>query len=368
MTTKELSKWLKEKIEFLVNHQDGYGAWKKLDEHYCVVLEWQEGYGKEKRDDVIQLGSNNDYGLNAGIKIYDGMDMEDWIYPWENETSMLVVEPMSVTPNENFNGLATSLLKQYEETLKGVPPGPDGSIDYSYKEAPEHFVELSVEDNLDEAKKKLKEAKNDSITTDWEDEMYHRTEYMRDDADGDFKDHEVLSILQHLTDKEWDDIYRELAEGILDYSPIWDNVSEYVNDNFSYIIDRKFKNDPRRLTGTLSEKLKEDTEKEVVIKPLSTEESIKAIDEGISYFLRESEFFIDTLNVEFDANEQKFILEIAITGDWKHDHMRLEKIVHDWLNTTGIEISGYSEEIIEDEDNPGSEYYDAKHKWYLKLQ
>jgi len=365
---RDLSIWLEKQVKFLIKNQDYVGSWKKIDEYYCFVVLWEEGFGREEREDVIQLKDNRDYALVAGIKIYENNNTVDyWMYPWTNEDEMVAVETTSISQNENYVSLAKYLLTNYEKYLKDTVPGPNGSIDYSYDEPPPHAVELDVDEAL--KNKSLKEARNDFLlTTNWVKEMEYRLDYYRENPQ-EYKDDDILSILQYLTDKEWEELYRELANGIVDSNHLWDVVGDYVNDNFIDIIRDKYNGDPRRLTAVLDEGINMDTS-DPDLNVLDTDEQIKQLNIEIERILTQNNISFE----EFDIDESTiyvkdngYVLYIDIYGDWKHDHLRLRNIIKNLIVDSGFIQDSYEVEENSSDDNTGGDEYGAKHYWYFHV-
>lgn len=65
----EVQTFLKEAITWLLKEDCGCATFK-LDDHLAICVGWSAGYGKEKREDVVQSKRNPDYALNAGLKVW----------------------------------------------------------------------------------------------------------------------------------------------------------------------------------------------------------------------------------------------------------------------------------------------------------
>lgn len=125
---KEIAKWLEEEVDFLTRNDDYCGGWLKLDDTYAAVVLWEEGWGDEKRDDVIQSESDPDYGLCAGVKIFNPADTVDgWLYPSNAETGDLLCESCGIEPSENYEELAKWIMDCYD-VVKDFKPAKDGTI------------------------------------------------------------------------------------------------------------------------------------------------------------------------------------------------------------------------------------------------
>lgn len=124
-----IAKFIKESVEWLVENQEGCCRYK-LDDHLAIFVGWSAGYGDEKRDDVIQAKDNLDYGINAGIKVWTSDDMwtdYDWLnFPYEEDGDVWDMG-LSVAPNDNYDHLANSMLKWYNEA-KEFDMTDDGMI------------------------------------------------------------------------------------------------------------------------------------------------------------------------------------------------------------------------------------------------
>ena len=63
MQTKQLSQWLKDSVNWLIDHQEGCCTYK-LDDHLAVCVGWSGGYEAEPDD----WKTVNVYRLFAGFK------------------------------------------------------------------------------------------------------------------------------------------------------------------------------------------------------------------------------------------------------------------------------------------------------------
>lgn len=152
INVKDLAKFLKNEVNFLAKNEEYAGAYYKLDGVYSAVVAWQPGFGDEERDgviqerdDVIQSKENLDYALIAAIKITNPSDTPDaWNIPYDEKTGELYVEDYSITPNEDYEGLAQTLINDYEFILSKDEEAED-----------EEEVKVEVEEACDS---QLKEA------------------------------------------------------------------------------------------------------------------------------------------------------------------------------------------------------------------
>ena len=126
----DIAKFLKESVEWLIENQQGCCT-QKLDEHLAVCVGWSAGYGEEKRNDVIQAKDSLDWGINVGVKVWTSdsamLTDYDWInFPYEEDGEVLDMG-MSIEPNDNYESLADTLLKWYDD-MKYLRLTDDGKI------------------------------------------------------------------------------------------------------------------------------------------------------------------------------------------------------------------------------------------------
>jgi hypothetical protein len=259
MEIKELERWIKKQTEFLIKNQDYSGSWKKLDDYFSVVVFWEEGWGKEKRNDVIQHKDSPDFGLVISIKVHDhSTSLEDWYYPWlESEDGGILIESTGISQKEDFESLSKYILEQYK-SVKGHVPDEKGRV--SFDSPPEEIASFIEPDEQE-----VKEAKT-----------------------------------------------------------------------------------------------KKDT---VKLEPLSKKEELSQLESELSDFLTEQGTFVDNLNVVGGLGGT-IMISMDITGDWKHDHLRTEHTVDEWLTEAGYVVNNHIQ--IESEDpNDDSDSYTAKHTWKI---
>ena len=129
LTTRTIAKFIEESVEWLVKNQMGCCR-LKLDDHLAIFVGWSAGYGKEKRNDVIQAKDDPDYGINVGLKVWTSDDMWtdfDWLnFPYEEDGDVWDMS-LSVEPNDNYERLANSMLEWYDE-VKDFEMNDDGKI------------------------------------------------------------------------------------------------------------------------------------------------------------------------------------------------------------------------------------------------
>ncbi len=128
-TMDNISKWLKESTDWLIDNQSGCCT-LKLDDKLAICVGWSSGYGEEPREDVIQSIDNLDYAIVAGVKVWTSDDMRtdfDYInFPYK-ENGDVFDDTMSITENENFSWLAEALVTDYE-AIEGFEIDKDGLV------------------------------------------------------------------------------------------------------------------------------------------------------------------------------------------------------------------------------------------------
>ena len=139
LNKNEIAKFIKESIEWLVAEQ--YGCCRlKLDDHLAIFVGWSAGYGKEKRNDVVQAKDDPDYGINVGIKVWTSDDMWtdfDWLnFPYYKNGDVLDMSLAVAYKDDIADGLlesvdyeplADTLLRWYDD-VKDLEMNDDGMI------------------------------------------------------------------------------------------------------------------------------------------------------------------------------------------------------------------------------------------------
>ncbi len=129
MQTKQLSQWLKDSVNCLIDHQEGCGTYK-LDDHLAVCVGWSAGYGDELREGIIQAKDEPDYAINAAIKVWTSDSMRtdlDYINAPYYEDGDVADIAVSISEDEDYDKLAEYFLKEYEG-LKDLEIRDDGLI------------------------------------------------------------------------------------------------------------------------------------------------------------------------------------------------------------------------------------------------
>lgn len=102
-----------EDLEIYDDIQDGY--YYTLGGDVALCIEWEKGFGRTPRSDVIQSEMNPDYAICYSLKHYDSENnVEDWKYCNK-------LGSCSILPNRDdkyLNAIADNIQKQYCELLK----------------------------------------------------------------------------------------------------------------------------------------------------------------------------------------------------------------------------------------------------------
>lgn len=127
--TKILSQWLKDSVDWLIDHQAGCCTYK-LDDHLAVCVGWSAGYGDEPREDVIQAIDDLNYAVDVALKVWTSDDLRtdlDFINAPYYENGDVVDIGVSISEDEDYDKLAEYFLKEYEG-LKDLEIRDDGLI------------------------------------------------------------------------------------------------------------------------------------------------------------------------------------------------------------------------------------------------
>ena len=126
---KQLSQWLKDSVNWLIDHQEGCSTYK-LDDHLAVCVGWSDGYGSEPREGIIQGIDDLDYAVNAALKVWTSDSMRtdfDYINAPYYPNGEAVDIAVSISEDEDFDKLAEYFLEEYER-LKDLEIRDDGLI------------------------------------------------------------------------------------------------------------------------------------------------------------------------------------------------------------------------------------------------
>lgn len=128
----KIAKFICDAVKDLMKDDDNICYHYNLDGKFEIAIGWSEGYGNEKRDDVIQSKSKPDYAINAGLKKYNPSEYEyDYM-----DAPIIDGEPfssdISIDETDLKNGcrnIATYLVKEYKEVLKELKKSKRDSYD-----------------------------------------------------------------------------------------------------------------------------------------------------------------------------------------------------------------------------------------------
>lgn len=129
MQTKQLSQWLKDSVNCLIDNQEGCGTYK-LDDHLAVCVGWSGGYEAEPDESLIQAIDDLTFAINAAIKVWTSDDMRtdlDYINAPYYKNGDVVDIAVSISKDEDFDKLAEYFLEEYER-LKDLEIRDDGLI------------------------------------------------------------------------------------------------------------------------------------------------------------------------------------------------------------------------------------------------
>ena len=129
MQTKQLSQWLKDSVNCLIDHQEGCCTYK-LDDHLAVCVGWSGGYEDEPDESLIQAIDDLTFAINAAIKVWTSDDMRtdlDYINAPYYKNGDVVDIAVSISEDEDFDKLAEYFLEEYER-LKDLEIRDDGLI------------------------------------------------------------------------------------------------------------------------------------------------------------------------------------------------------------------------------------------------
>ena len=129
MQTKQLSQWLKDSVNCLIDHQEGCCTYK-LDDHLAICVGWSAGYGDELREGIIQAKDEPDYAINAALKVWTSDSMRtdlDYINAPYYDSGEVIDTAVSISEDEDYDKLAEYFLEEYER-LKDLEIRDDGLI------------------------------------------------------------------------------------------------------------------------------------------------------------------------------------------------------------------------------------------------
>jgi hypothetical protein len=125
----EVRNYLAEAIDLLKN--DGGVCWTyKLDDRLAICVGWEQGFGNELRDDVVQSKTDLDWAIVAAIKVWTSDDMRTDMkyinYPYYRDGDVIDFS-VSITPNEDLDNLAKYFIESYNQ-IRDLEMTEDGCI------------------------------------------------------------------------------------------------------------------------------------------------------------------------------------------------------------------------------------------------
>lgn len=246
MNIDKVSKWLKDEVDFLVHNEDYTGGWLELGNGLGICVYWCDGFGKDKRDDVIQSETDSDYALVAAIKLIEPNDISAggpyyWNFP-HYASGDVAVEDISIEPDADYDELAKILLSDYD-SVKDLDISETGEIKEKVEEC-----------------KKMNESKSSLMDSKYKKEIF---DYFRDGLwDVDFFEI-VANILGRIDDfNDEDDVRYAVDEELIYYVDQWKVMQYYQNPseanfNEAYML---LEEDIMALASKIAEASKEEIE------------------------------------------------------------------------------------------------------------
>ena len=126
---KQLSQWLKESVDWLIDHQEGCCTFV-LDDHLAVCVGWSGGYEAEPDESLIQAIDDLTFAVNAALKVWTSDSMRtdlDYINAPYYPNGEVADISVSISEDEDYDALAEYFLKEYEG-FKSVVISDNGEI------------------------------------------------------------------------------------------------------------------------------------------------------------------------------------------------------------------------------------------------
>lgn len=126
---RDLSKWLKKSVNWLIDHQEGCCTFV-LDDHLAVCVGWSGGYENEPDESLIQAIDDLTFAVNAAIKVWTSDSMRtdlDYINAPYYPNGEVADISVSISEDEDYDALAEYFLKEYEG-FKSVVIADNGEI------------------------------------------------------------------------------------------------------------------------------------------------------------------------------------------------------------------------------------------------
>ena len=126
---RNLSQWLKESVDWVIDHQEGCCTFI-LDDHLAVCVGWSGGYEAEPDESLIQAIDDLTFAVNAALKVWTSDSMRtdlDYINAPYYPNGEAVDISVSISKDEDYDALAEYFLKEYEG-FKSVVISDNGEI------------------------------------------------------------------------------------------------------------------------------------------------------------------------------------------------------------------------------------------------
>lgn len=126
---RDLSKWLKESVDWVIDHQEGCCTYV-LDDRLAICVGWSGGYKNEPDESIIQAIDDLTFAVNAALKVWTSDSMRtdlDFINAPYYPNGEVVDISVSISEDEDYDKLAEYFLKEYEG-FKSVVISDNGEI------------------------------------------------------------------------------------------------------------------------------------------------------------------------------------------------------------------------------------------------
>lgn len=112
---RDLSKWLKESVDWVIDHQEGCCTYV-LDDHLAVCVGWSGGYENEPDENLIQAIDDLTFAINAALKVWTSDSMRtdlDYINAPYYDDGEVLDYSIAVSENEDYDMVARDFLEIY---------------------------------------------------------------------------------------------------------------------------------------------------------------------------------------------------------------------------------------------------------------
>lgn len=114
---KQLSQWLKESVDWLIDRQEGCCTFT-LDDHLAVCVGWSGGYEAKPDESLIQAIDDLTFAINAAIKVWTSDSMRtdlDYINAPYYDDGEVIDFGFTISPGEDYWMLARDFLEAYHD-------------------------------------------------------------------------------------------------------------------------------------------------------------------------------------------------------------------------------------------------------------